>query len=129
MILQKKRILKGPGWVIPLIFPKVSQSSRPESLGFRSLVTTPPLKNPIIQVLDATWSQELLVPGGRLCLTMFSPLANITGSNCPVAAFYRHQYAERECAGCKWPGEEMNMLKILEKLLGKNLNDLFFDKM
>ena len=54
--------------------------------------------------------QELLVPGGRLCITMFSPLANISGSNCPVADFYRQSYAERESAGCKWPGEEMGTI-------------------
>ena len=39
------RILKG-GVVIPLIFPKVPQSSRPESLG--SPGTPTPLKNPIM---------------------------------------------------------------------------------
>ena len=39
------RILKGPGVVLPLIFPKVPQSSRPESLGFPSYLP-PPLEHP-----------------------------------------------------------------------------------
>ena len=40
---QTHRVLKG-GWLIPLIFPKISQSSRPESSGFPSY--TLPLDTP-----------------------------------------------------------------------------------
>lgn len=67
--------------------------------------------------------KELLVPGGRLCITMFSPLANISGSNCPVADFYRQSYAERESAGCKWPGEDINLKKLIRELQASLASD------
>lgn len=71
----------------------------------RSPLIDPESTSVIIQA-----DEELLVPGGRLCITMFSPKANISGSHCPVADFYRQSYAERESAGCKWPGEEMGTI-------------------
>ena len=50
--------------------------------------------------------KDLLAPGGRLCITMFSPYANISGRNCPVGAHWRRIFDERQQSGYKWPGEE-----------------------
>eukprot|EP00435_Cladocopium_sp_Y103_P076071 s49_g75.t1 len=50
--------------------------------------------------------KDLLAPGGRLCITMFSPNANISGRDCPVGAHWRKIFNQRQESGYKWPGEE-----------------------
>lgn len=60
--------------------------------------------------------KDLLAPGGRLCITMFSPYANISGRNCPVGAHWRRIFDERQQSGYKWPGEDINLKALVREL-------------
>jgi len=59
--------------------------------------------------------KDLLAPGGKLCITMFSPQANFCGLGCPVGDHMRKVFAEREAAGAKWPGEGHDIRTLLEQ--------------
>ena len=81
------RILKGPGLVIPLIFPKVPQSSQTESSKFPSyalpLDTPSPLKNPII-TLPVRLVQMSLLDFASLCTTLDLDLPLLGGEDWPL---------------------------------------------
>lgn len=60
--------------------------------------------------------KDLLAPGGRLCITMFSPNANISGRDCPVGAHWRKIFNQRQESGYKWPGEDINLKALVREL-------------
>ena len=60
--------------------------------------------------------KDLLAPGGTLCITMFSPSANFSGSACPVGQHMRHVFEERQGEGKRWPGEGFRLKELLQEL-------------